>query len=280
VVEILELQEALEAAYGLKRAIVVESAENEEAQLPLLGECAANFLLDQLGTARTVGLSWGRTLNAMLPFLRAKLGKSVDVVSLTGGLAANSDQANPYDIVSAVAARLGGRPHYLLAPAIVGTPGAKSVLLKEPGAREIIEWWSRLDVCMMSIGVLSTGTGIFYALKDSARQVRETRARGGVGDILARPFDRNGAFVKTVFSDRTITINIAQLKKTPVVAGVAGGKSKLESILGALKTGCLNVLITDEDTARSLLDLNHGWHPDCVGRDPGRIRRASAVRRS
>ncbi|MGC8972063.1 MAG: sugar-binding domain-containing protein [bacterium] len=37
--------------------------------------------------------------------------------------------------------------------------------------------------------------------------------------------------------------------------GVAGGKNKIRAILGALRMGVLNGLVTDEQTARELLNL-------------------------
>jgi len=36
---------------------------------------------------------------------------------------------------------------------------------------------------------------------------------------------------------------------------VAGGKNKTRAILGALKMGVLNSLVTDEQTARELLNI-------------------------
>jgi DNA-binding transcriptional regulator LsrR (DeoR family) len=41
----------------------------------------------------------------------------------------------------------------------------------------------------------------------------------------------------------------------PLVVGVAGGTSKAECILGALRTGYLNVLIADERSAQKVLAL-------------------------
>ncbi|MXD03565.1 hypothetical protein FQ005_26020, partial [Escherichia coli] len=45
-----------------------------------------------------------------------------------------------------------------------------------------------------------------------------------------------------------------QLQKAKKVIGVAGGEEKYEGILASLKSGLLNVLITDFDTAIKLLD--------------------------
>ncbi len=40
------------------------------------------------------------------------------------------------------------------------------------------------------------------------------------------------------------------------VVGVAGGEAKAEAILGALRGGYVNVLVTDDATARKVLALD------------------------
>ncbi|MGB9553839.1 MAG: sugar-binding domain-containing protein [bacterium] len=43
------------------------------------------------------------------------------------------------------------------------------------------------------------------------------------------------------------------LRKMPDVIGLAGGRYKVEAILGALRGKFVKILITDEDTAREVL---------------------------
>jgi DNA-binding transcriptional regulator LsrR (DeoR family) len=52
-----------------------------------------------------------------------------------------------------------------------------------------------------------------------------------------------------------IGIELADLKKIPKVLGVAGGVHKVEAILGALRGGFLNVLVTNEIAGIRLLGL-------------------------
>ena len=63
------------------------------------------------------------------------------------------------------------------------------------------------------------------------------------GKILHSPIERLGFGIST-----------DQLQKAKKVIGVAGGEEKYEGILASLKSGLLNVLITDFDTAIKLLD--------------------------
>ena len=55
--------------------------------------------------------------------------------------------------------------------------------------------------------------------------------------------------------DRRIGIELSDLKQIPKVVGVAGGMHKAEAILGALRGGYLDVLVTNEIAAIRLLEL-------------------------
>ena len=77
---------------------------------------------------------------------------------------------------------------------------------------------------------------------------------GAVGDILSHFMDKNGDLVAMDQEDRLMSTSLEDLRKLENVVGVAGGPSKLDAILAALRGGYLDVLITDEETARSLLE--------------------------
>jgi DNA-binding transcriptional regulator LsrR (DeoR family) len=52
---------------------------------------------------------------------------------------------------------------------------------------------------------------------------------------------------------RVIGLNLQDLKKIEIVIGIAAGSDKTAAICGALKGELLNVLITDEITAKAVL---------------------------
>jgi DNA-binding transcriptional regulator LsrR (DeoR family) len=47
-------------------------------------------------------------------------------------------------------------------------------------------------------------------------------------------------------------VALEQLKKIPRVVGMAGGKQRFPAILGALRGGWINILITDQFSAKRL----------------------------
>jgi DNA-binding transcriptional regulator LsrR (DeoR family) len=257
-VQSLELEEELERTFSLKTVIVTPTPRSQGEIFDILGRFAADFLSRKLKPNLNIGIGWGRTLNGMLSYLDRTSVRGVRVISLTGGLAANELQPNPYDVASALAGRLGATPHYPLAPAIVENDQVKKLLLSERKVQDITELWKKIDIALMSIGVIACDTGLYYSFADPLKECERVKKLGAVGDILAIPYGIDGKLVETGFRQRMITIDLDDLKRTPIVAGIAGGRHKVQSILGALRTGYLNTLITDEDTARRVVKANAG----------------------
>jgi DNA-binding transcriptional regulator LsrR (DeoR family) len=52
-----------------------------------------------------------------------------------------------------------------------------------------------------------------------------------------------------------VGVPLEVLYQTSGVVGVAEGKTKVQAILGALRTGIVKILITDEPCARAVLEL-------------------------
>jgi len=245
----VDLSLGLEKRFGLKRAIVVPG----DGQIDRLGREAASLMMSLLAPGLQIGMGWGNTLNAMVPHLYDAGVGDVSVISLTGGLAANAAQSNPYDIVTQVAGRIRAAARYLLVPALVRDPAARSALIADRPAADVLSRWDRLDACFLSIGQLSADTGIYYALDNGGEEVRRVRACGGVGDLLAKPFNADGRFIGAEFTSAIVAAGFEQIRRARTVAGVAGGSEKIACVLGALRTGLMNVLITDEACARGVV---------------------------
>jgi DNA-binding transcriptional regulator LsrR (DeoR family) len=251
----LELEERIQKSFGLRRAIITPTPRKDDDLYDVLGRFAADFLSRALRESFVIGISWGRTLNGMLPYLEHQSFRNLHVVSLSGGLAANRRQPNPYDIASSVAKRLGASAHYPLIPAIVEAPSTRRLLMKEQRMKPILKLWQNLDIALVSVGVIGPETGLYYSFPDPKTEAARVRALGAVGDILARPFDIQGRPVDAGFNDRMIAVKPADLHRAGTVVGIAGGSQKIQPILGALRTGQLTTLITDERTAERVLSL-------------------------
>ena len=67
-------------------------------------------------------------------------------------------------------------------------------------------------------------------------------------------YDIQGNPVTTEFHDRIIAVELERLRALPYSIGMAASREKVPAILGALRGHYINVLITDEETAKILLN--------------------------
>jgi DNA-binding transcriptional regulator LsrR (DeoR family) len=73
--------------------------------------------------------------------------------------------------------------------------------------------------------------------------------------VCGRHFDLDGETPELEFHKRIITIGKQDLQAIPYRMGVAGGIGKVKPILGALRAGYINILITDNNAAEQLLEM-------------------------
>jgi DNA-binding transcriptional regulator LsrR (DeoR family) len=73
--------------------------------------------------------------------------------------------------------------------------------------------------------------------------------------MLIAPFDIDGGFVGNGLRDRVIAFDARELGGVPVSIGIGGGPTKVRPILGALRAGAVNTLVTDVRTAEAVAEL-------------------------
>ena len=78
---------------------------------------------------------------------------------------------------------------------------------------------------------------------------------GAVGDILYNFIDKAGDLVKHDVNDRVISVNLSRLRRTPERVLISGGPDKLIAMRASIRTMTPTTLVTDELTARSLIDV-------------------------
>jgi DNA-binding transcriptional regulator LsrR (DeoR family) len=89
----------------------------------------------------------------------------------------------------------------------------------------------------------------------SGEDLKRLMGKGAVGDILSRFFDADGNIIDDEVHDRVVGIPLETLRdERKVRIGVAAGSSKIRAIVAAIRQRYLSVLITDENTAREILN--------------------------
>ena len=126
----------------------------------------------------------------------------------------------------------------------------------EPAIAEALTRARAADVAVVGIGTV--GTGSSKEIVDELGLTDAERAAfldaDPVGDMCCRFFDANGLAVRGAVHDRVVAVELEHLAAIPTVVGVATGAGKVSGVLGAIRGGVLNGLITDAALALALLD--------------------------
>jgi DNA-binding transcriptional regulator LsrR (DeoR family) len=201
-----------------------------------------------------VGVGWGRTLFSALSFINPKTLPDFKVISLLGGVGV-ARQINPAEFAWRFAQAFQGEGYLIPAPAVVDSVETKTALVERCGLQELFRMTEDLDAVLLSIGGIASATTFYRGgfLKDAEREALV--ARGAVGDVLFHFFDRNGELVDHPINSLVMSVDVDRLRKAPIRILTSGGPEKTEALVGAMKLLAPTVLITDEESAKRMLDL-------------------------
>ena len=249
------LEDELTSRFDLRDAVVVDCPAEGEAMVRDLGIALAYFLETTLKPGKIVGISsWSRSLFAMVDALHpGTYCEGGKVVQILGGVGTVGAEFQAIHIAQRLAGSIAARPVLLQSPAVVRTPEAQRVLSRDPAVQEAAALFDKLDLALVGIGSMEPSRMLAVSGNVFSREERaELQKLGAVGDICFRFFNADGEPIKSTLMKRVIGIDLAKLRACKRVVGVAGGGVKVQAILGALRGGLIDVLITDQRTAEAL----------------------------
>ena len=201
-----------------------------------------------------IGISWGVAVYSTVRALRPDRKLPITVVQMVGAVGEGDPLIDGPELARLMAGVYGGEYRYLHAPLIVEDAHAREVLLGEPRIRETLRLAHRADVALVGIGAPRPAV---YSLLRAGYVDREAMsqlsAQGVVGDVCARHYDAQGNVLDIELNRRVVGIDLEALHGIEQVIGVAGGEAKGQAILGALRGRHVNVLVTDDATAKRVL---------------------------
>ena len=247
-----EIQRSLETKYGLAQAIVAPFLETGGDPVKVIAAAAGRYISETMTGNLTVGVGWGRTLHASLPFIQGRPLEKIRVISMLGGIA-QARRFNPAEFAWQFAELFDGEGFLVPAPALVDSPETKHALLERCGLEQIFEMAAGMDVALISVGSISTLTTSYRLGHVSEAERKSLQEAGAVGDILYNFIDANGNLVDHPVNTRAISLDLGRLAKVPKKILVSGGQEKIASLRGALKLLQPTTFITDEQTAITLL---------------------------
>jgi DNA-binding transcriptional regulator LsrR (DeoR family) len=245
-VRYVETERKLVNLYGLSDALVAPSALKTENINENVAKAAAMYIVNRLKENDFINVGYGDTSGKLLNRLATMAEHPLSCVSLTGGV-------NNY-LPNARSNVFNARLFLMPTPLVASSPEMAAAMRDEASVKEIFRMINLAAMTAVGIGGMAASATILKEGLLNRGDFTLLQMQGAVGDILSHFIDRKGGLVQTQIEDRLISTPLHVLKELRNVIGVAAGCEKTEAIAAALRGGYINILITDEATARALCD--------------------------
>lgn len=250
--ETADLAERLMERYGLVGATVELSLEGES---PLVAAATAMARrLEQLvvGTSITIATGWGRTLGTAAQLTRSMHTSGVHIVDAFGHTTTDAI-ANAVEVSNTLGQKFGARVMHIPSPGFAPTAAVAANFYESEPVATTLARAKAADVVTVAVGVVGQESLLRTAGYIDEPTMTAVMTAGAVGEIFGRYFDADGALVRPD-ALHPISLTIDDLRECKRVIAAAGGADKAGAVRGAIATGVIDELATDDTLARALLD--------------------------
>jgi len=217
----LHIEQELKSIFKLQDAMVVPVGQYEKIR-ETLGKAAAQYLERCLKSGHLFAVGWGRTV---------------------------------YEVAAKLSSLFGGECYYIHAPAIATSEELCRSFRSDLTVKQALQMAKLANYSLVGVGEISAETTLVSTGYISLADVEILHRKGAVGNIVGQFFNIKGNIIDCDLHKRIVAFPIEGLRKMKNVIGVAGGKDKIEAILGAIHGKFIRVLITDEKTATSIINM-------------------------
>lgn len=259
------LEKSIQERFDLRAVRVLQGESLPYAQmLRRLGVLGAGLLTQLIEPDSVLGISWGTALYEVANGLQPMDCSGVKVVQLIGSASSRDHQVDGPGLARAFSLKFGGQYYTLAAPWLVGDKRIRDALMKERRMREVLDLTSQVDIALVGIGTIDPRlSSLVRAGYLTLSEIEDLQALGAVGDVCGHHFDIQGALMDIPVAGYPFGTEVKTLRSIPTAIGVAGGVVKAPAILGALRSGLVNSLVTDDAAARAILDIiDSEYQPD------------------
>lgn len=253
IAECMELERALIQRFDLQLARVAPSAGGGVDPAHAIAPLAASVVEKVMDCAekQTIAVGTGRALRAMADEMRTMDGKHHKLVSLIGNISPDGTASN-YDVIMRIADKVGAPYYPMPLPVFVESEHARDLFYGLKQVQVVEQLAAHADVTFVGVGQMDVTAPMMVDGFVDPEARNELEAAGAVGEIASWVYDENGAYIDSLHNRRIGGLR-AGANPDGMVIGVAGGRAKYPAIKAALKGRLINGLVTDEHTARFIL---------------------------
>ena len=248
------LSERLKKDFNLKSVVVVPSKNDPGDTLAAAGAAAAKLFESKLKNNMRIGLSWGSSLYQVVEAIPQQSSVDMEIIQLVGSLGMANPSFDGFELARELSRKVNGSYHLIQAPVVVKNIKLKKLLLQEHPISDTIKKMNRIDLALVGISSdIPEHSSMVREGFISIKEASQIQSLGGKGHICGYHFNKDGNLMDIPENKGIIGIDINQMQNIPQVIGVACGSEKAEAILGAIRSGLINGIVTDENTILKIL---------------------------
>src|ERR1700756_283734 len=250
----MELAAKLKARFHLAHCEVVPADPASPSSAAGIAERCAN-LLDLTLRSETpviVALGTGRAVRAAVERVTPIDRPNHQIVSLVGNISADGS-ASFFDTVGRLAPRPGARHYPMPLPFLMSSEDERNRMVRIEPIAKVRAVAAKADLRLIGIGQMDQKAQVHVDGFVTREELFEMMRLGAVGEITGWAYDAKGRLIKGG-TNRRITSIPPQVPAQTTTIAAAVGQAKVPAIAAALVGRLINGLITDESTARSILE--------------------------
>lgn len=231
-------------------------AAHSSQRLEATARYAANLLDDWVVNGTVLGVAWGTTTSMVASCLHPTEVRDVTVVQLNGAAGPRSTGiGTSTPVLSTMARAFNAELYPFPTPAFFDLEQTRTLLWQESSVRRILAVRAAADVVVFSVGafhgpVLSQVYSEGHLSSATLRSLNENRVVGDICTVFVR---EDGTYADIDLNRRASGPTPSELSRIPRRVCVASGQHKVRGILGALRSGAVTDLVTDDRTAAQVL---------------------------
>ncbi|MCC8984020.1 sugar-binding transcriptional regulator [Bradyrhizobium acaciae] len=250
----MELASRLKERFDLVHCDVVPSDPSAPLSNAGIAERSANLLETTLRseTPVIVALGTGRAVRAAVERVSPIERPDHQIVSLVGNISADGS-ASFYDTVGRLADRTGARHYPMPLPFLMSSEDERNRMVRIDPIARVRAVAAKADLRLIGIGQMDQKAQVHVDGFVTREELLEMMRLGAIGEVTGWAYDAKGRLIKGGTNKRLTSIP-PQIPAVSTTIAAAVGIANVPSIKAALAGRVINGLITDEATARAVLD--------------------------
>lgn len=250
----VSLEKILTDRFGLEKVLVAytESSGPRE-EFNSVCNMGASYLNSVLTNDSVLAVSKGKTVATSVENLKpSKTLPDMRLVQLAGSLDSISTPGiDEMFILQRVAALYGCECRRLLVPYLLDDEESRTLICRQNSTREVLQ-------CSKDVNIFISGvdTLLYWVERLSEKDTNPLRKQGVVGCMWGYFFDINGNIIDTPLYNRMVIPPRSIFQSVSTRICIASDRFKTKALLGALRGGLCNVLVTNSQIASQLLSLD------------------------